>query len=317
MKFWRAYLAQSLFSSEHHFVGCFKGLTIGDAYGAGYEGGIIERSLWRLFGHTKHGEKRFTDDTQMSMDVAVSLLENNALNQDHLAQEFAKHYTWSRGYGPATASLLKGIKQGKNWQDINCEKYKEGSMGNGAAMRSPIIALWCHSSPGSTKEFVRKASEITHAHPLAIEGAEIIANTTQFALHGMPNTEILKSIASNCESEIFKNKLNKCMEFLGKQDIPIQNIKRSLGNGILATESCMTAVYFGLKYRGLKFEAMLDEIFSLGGDADTIGAMAGAIWGASNGNETIDYLGESVEGIDLIEKLAKQLWNNHLTQRQQ
>lgn len=190
-------------------------------------------------------------------------------------------------------------------------------MGNGAAMRSPIIALWCHSSPGSTKEFVRKASEITHAHPLAIEGAEIIANTTQFALHGMPNTEILKSIASNCESEIFKNKLNKCMEFLGKQDIPIQNIKRSLGNGILATESCMTAVYFGLKYRGLKFEAMLDEIFSLGGDADTIGAMAGAIWGASNGNETIDYLGESVEGIDLIEKLAKQLWNNHLTQRQQ
>ena len=33
---------------------------------------------------------------------------------------------------------------------------------------------------------------------------------------------------------------------------------------------------------------MLTQVFSLGGDTDTIGAMAGAIWGAFNGRAAID-----------------------------
>ena len=53
---------------------------------------------------------------------------------------------------------------------------------------------------------------------------------------------------------------------------------------------------------------MLDQIYKLGGDADTIGAMAGAMWGAFNGNSSLDVTRiQKVENSSLIIELAKQL----------
>ena len=50
------------------FQGCLLGLSLGDALGAPYEGGVLERLLWRLIGKTSQGEMRWTDDTQMTID---------------------------------------------------------------------------------------------------------------------------------------------------------------------------------------------------------------------------------------------------------
>jgi len=127
--------------NSNKFSGCFLGLAIGDAYGAPFEGGPIERLLWKAIGKTKNGKVRYTDDTQMSIDLASSFIQNNGINQEHLATTFAENYHWSRGYGPSAAWLLKKIKNGANWQDVNRIKFKDGSFGNGAAMRAPILAM--------------------------------------------------------------------------------------------------------------------------------------------------------------------------------
>jgi ADP-ribosylglycohydrolase len=42
-------------------------------------------------------------------------------------------------------------------------------------------------------------------------------------------------------------------------------------------------VYLALAYRDGSFLEMQRKAASIGGDVDTIGAMAGAIWGAANG----------------------------------
>ena len=47
--------------------------------------------------------------------------------------------------------------------------------------------------------------------------------------------------------------------------------------------SCVTAIYLALRFRDQPFLTMQQFIASVGGDVDTIGAMAGAVWGASNG----------------------------------
>ena len=297
---------------ESKYRGCFKGLAIADAFGASYEGGIIERSLWRLIGKTREGKNRFTDDTQMSIDIAQSFLENLDINQDHLAKTFASSYKWSRGYGPTAAKLLKSIKYGKRWQDLNRKKFKEGSIGNGAAMRAPIVAL-CHPINDKVLEnYIQKSAEITHTNPLAIEGAHIVAVTTCLALNDTPNEKILESLLVYCKSEIYTSKLGKCIAYIhSKNSISSKEIRRQLGNGIIATTSCLTSIYFGLKYRKSSFESMLSEIFSLGGDTDTIGAMAGGIWGAFNGDLEIGYLAKDVESIDLIEDLAVRLHKNY------
>ncbi len=68
------------------YQGCFLGLALGDTLGAPYEGGPLERLLWKSIGKTKDGKLRYTDDTQMSIDIAASFLKHNAISQDHLAR---------------------------------------------------------------------------------------------------------------------------------------------------------------------------------------------------------------------------------------
>lgn len=196
--------------SVDKFHGCFLGLVIGDALGAPHEGGLLEKQLWRFIGKTKTGKQRYTDDTQMSLDLAQSFLHHGDINQDHLARTFANSYTWSRGYGPSAARLLKGVQNGTSWHQLNRKKFKQGSMGNGAAMRAPIIAL-CHPyNDEKLQHYTRKSAEITHTHPLAIEGAYLIAITTCLALSDATNEDILNTITQCCQSEAYRTKIVQC-----------------------------------------------------------------------------------------------------------
>ncbi len=83
----------------HRITGSLLGLAIGDAFGAPYEGGFLERAVWALIG-TRNGKRRWTDDTQMTIDVIESLVEYGGVNQEDLARRFAESYRWSSGYGP-------------------------------------------------------------------------------------------------------------------------------------------------------------------------------------------------------------------------
>lgn len=293
---------------ESRYTGCFKGLAIGDAYGALYEGGLLERWLWRLIGRTSNGRKRYTDDTQMSLDVAHSFLENKGIAQDHLARTFSASYRWSRGYGPSAAKLLLGIRKGKDWRVLNRSRFKDGSKGNGAAMRAPVVAL-CHPvNDGTLRAYIEQTAEITHAHPHAIEGAYLIAVATTLLLNDTPNEEVFATLLACCESDLYRSKLQRCKAYcLSESELALKAIRDNLGNGIIASESCITALYFGLRYREYELETMHDKIFLLGGDTDTIAAMAGGLWGASNGDATIAHLEGAVEDIEVIEDLAKQL----------
>ncbi|MEM7263089.1 MAG: ADP-ribosylglycohydrolase family protein, partial [Planctomycetota bacterium] len=123
------------------FEGVLLGLALGDAFGAPFEGGLLERWLWRWLGTTRSGEVRWTDDTQMSLDLADSLLTHGEVNQDDLARRFAASYRWSRGYGPGAAKLLKRIARGADWREANRSVFRDGSFGNGGAMRVPILGV--------------------------------------------------------------------------------------------------------------------------------------------------------------------------------
>ncbi len=204
--------------NSNKYTGCFLGLAIGDAYGAPFEGGPIERLLWKAIGKTKDGKVRYTDDTQMSIDLASSFIQNNGINQEHLAATFAENYRWSRGYGPSAARLLKKIKSGANWQDVNRAKFKDGSFGNGAAMRAPILAMCFPEDMERLSDSVEKSSEITHAHPLAIEGAKLIAFVTYAALHDWDTEAILEALPTWCRSIEYQNKVAFCTQAIQVSD---------------------------------------------------------------------------------------------------
>ena len=296
------------------FEGAMFGLAAGDAFGAPYEGGPFERLVWRAIGKTRQGKRRWTDDTQMSLDLAASLIENRRIDQNDIANRFSKSYRWSRGYGPGAAKVLKRIKRGINWETACRSVFPNGSYGNGAAMRSPVVGLCFHREIDKIDYASRQAAEITHAHPLAIDGARLIAHATAQACVCSKPSEVWKSLTSlDCETAL-RLKLELANEWAEtNQEIAVREIRKQLGNGIAASDSVITSIFIGLTNARNSFDQLLDMVTSVGGDTDTIAAMAGSIWGALRGIEDLPTIYQNeLEEETLIRKTAIDLFDSGL-----
>ena len=296
-------------ATSDQYRGVLYGLALGDGIGAKYEGGPLERLLWWFLSQSKLGKLRYSDDTLMAINLANSFLEMGRIDQESLAKEFAKSYQWQRGYGPASAKLLKRIRNGKSWKSEVRRVFKSGSYGNGAAMRAPVIALFKPNDLDDLLDMTSKASEVTHAHPLAVEGAKLIAAATYFALQSLSSKELLTRLVGIVESHEFRRKLQAVDELLLQKNIAETcDIRKRLGNNMTALNSCGTAIYLGLAYRARPILDMIDTACALRGDTDTIAAMAGAIWGACNGATKIESdLLDKLEASKQLEGLANSL----------
>ncbi len=294
------------------YSGCFYGLALGDALCAPYEGGFLERGLWKLLGKTKAGEIRYTDDTQMSLNVAHSLLNQGKVEQDDLASEFASSYRWSRGYGPGAAKMLKKIRKGKAWDEVNRSVFPQGSYGNGAAMRAPIVALYFYDNRQEILSAVKKVSEITHCHPLAIEGAKLIALAVTYSLSHTHSDTWLELLLENSQSPEFQSRIKAAKNWIDTQKLTTPKlVRKELGNGIAATHSCITAIYIAIRFIHHPFLDMLDFIQKCSGDTDTIAAMAGSIWGAYNGSTHLIQEATNLESKDEILELSIRLYQHN------
>lgn len=289
--------------------GALLGLALGDAGGAPYEGGILERALWSLVG-SRGGKQRWTDDTQMTIDVIESLVECGRVDQGDLARRFAQSYRWSRGYGPSAARVLKRIRRGQHWEAASRLVFPEGSFGNGGAMRAPAVGLFFATA--GEEEIVKAAcatAAVTHAHPLGREGAVLIALATALAYNDASSLSIIERLCQRAESPEFSRRLHQAGSWLRAGDIVApQMVAGELGNGIAAVESCVTAVYVALAFRSNSFGELLEFAIELRGDVDTIAAMAGAVWGAARGLDALPgALLERLEQCGRLEALAQSL----------
>jgi hypothetical protein len=128
-----------------------------------------------------------------------------------------------------------------------------------------------------------------HADPRNVKVIEYLGALRMFAMPG-PYQERLKTI------------ITLLAEYPAKADVVAK-----LGTDGSSLESVSTAIYAFLSTRD--FKSAVIYAVSLGGDADTIGAMTGAIAGACYGIEGIpSQWRETVENREYIEQLAKKLW---------
>lgn len=292
------------------FAGCMLGLATGDALGAPYEGGLVERLLWRVIGRTSDGCLRWTDDTQMALDLAESLLDEDGARPDAIAKRFAFSYRWSRGYGSGAAKVLKRIRRGEPWETAAKAVYDGGSYGNGAAMRAPVLALfYAHDRKGLIAA-ARSSARVTHAHPVGIEGAVLIAVAAHALLEGRPASQLLEIVRAECATPELSERMQTVASWIESEAIPSpREVATKLGNGIAAATSCPTAVYIALRHLKTSFEAMMEFIIACRGDVDTIGAMAGALWGIANGAERLPPV--RLEARDRIVDVALRMFRRY------
>ena len=296
--------------SRSKFVGCLVGSAVGDALGSSFEG------LWNPEAKIERFSGRWTDDTHMMIGVAESLIANKGFDGSHMTQIFIKNFElepW-RGYASGPPRVFRWIKSGVAWNEAAKRLFGgAGSYGNGAAMRVAPVGVLYHDDLEQLRSVAYGQSRITHVHELGMEGAAIQAYAVALAVNADPSSELdsyafLGKLKDFTHNEVYKRKLEMARRLLGETNK--RRVARNLGNGVEAYNSVPThaCIYCFLRNQG-SFEDSVLYAVSLGGDTDTIAAMAGAISGAYHGVEVVPERWKSnLERGDYIEELAEKLW---------
>lgn len=306
------------------FKGALLGTAVGDALGMPVEGWHCEDIKMRYgvledMADARAGKGRYTDDTEMMIALAESLLKKRNIDKSHLAKSFLDNFHEWRGYGPGTKRVLHLILDGLDINQAAVSVFPGGSFGNGAVMRVAPIALAYLRCSDSLKQAAYAQSEVTHFHPVACEGAYLQAYVIRQLIKirqestRLEPREFLAQLSDSVskDMEIFYKVLKEIGRLLRK--IPEEReVIEVLGNDVTTLRSWPTALYAFFSHWS-SFEQAVIYAVNLGGDSDTIGAMTGALAGAFHGASAIpeqwlNDLEDGEKGRTYIASLAEQLF---------
>lgn len=264
--------------------GCILGTAIGDAVGLKREGLSRDKAIW-LHGRNPSPDLIFgkgfcSDDTEHTVLVGVAFLKSGG-DVESFKRIFAKLLrrwllTCPAGIGLGTLrSILKSFFVGPN-------RSGSTSAGNGPAMRAGLIGLLANSQQ-HLKELIRASTRITHADPRAEEGALVVAQAARFAAKNPESNpiEFLDHITPTLQGEELRNHFVAMREALIARHEP-HDFAASRGwekgpTGYV-NQTVPMAVYCWA-YSPTDFQAVVTNAVLLGGDTDSVGAIAGAIAG--------------------------------------
>jgi len=214
----------------------------------------------------------FTDDTVLTCAVADVLM--NSGNYSQSIREYYRNYK-DRGYGSAF----------KEWA-LSEQEEGYNSYGNGSAMRVSPVAFYCRSKKDVLAE-AKKSADATHNHEEGVKGAQAIALATFIAWHGGTKQEIREAVES----------------FGYRTDLILTS--EHLGFNCSCQETVPQAVYAFLYSED--FESTIREAVMMGGDSDTIAAMAGSIAHAYYKNVPDEFVNECFKRMpdELIDTVCK------------
>lgn len=297
---------------KEKYLGAMVGSALGDAIG---ELAFRYREKNHLLTVVERTEKlTYTDDTAMAIGLAESILQKRGIDQQHLGDTFCRNFyqePW-RGYasGPPTIfSLVRSF--GLSYVEAARSLFGgTGSMGNGAAMRIVPVGLFFHHSE-NLYEMACASAQVTHAHPVGMDGAAIqawaIANVVEMdPKKEFPLESFIKGLISFSRTEQIRSKMKQVGELILSGVSP-KIALNCLGRSVAVDESLPFAIFSFLRYpksfEDCLFCAILNE-----GDCDTLGAMACAISGAYLGIQAIPSSWRmKLENRILIENLASSL----------
>ncbi len=226
------------------------GAIIGDIVGSVYEWKPIKTKKFPLWS----ADCSFTDDTVMTIAIGEGML-NGGTHQDFIdsMKKFGRRYP-TVGYGARFAEWIQSEQSGPY-----------NSWGNGSAMRVSAIG-WLCGSLDEVERYAKISAEVTHNHPEGVKGAQAIAGAVFLARTGKSKKDIKAYIEHNYDYH-----LNRTLEQI-RPDYRFQ-------------VSCLDSVPEALIafLESVDLEDAIRNAVSLGGDSDTLAAIAGSIAEAAYG----------------------------------
>lgn len=275
-------------SRADRFAGALLGVAVGDSLGAPYEG-LTAADVFFMFGsaasltsNPSGDELRYTDDTEMTIGVAEALADDGEIVSARLVRAFAENYHPDRGYGQGARKVLHAMCTGGDHAAVAAGLFPGGSFGNGAAMRVAPVGLVFADSFDAVWEQARLSALPTHTHPLGIEGAQVLALATAWALRAteFDKEALYRELLARAATEEFRWQLAFAAKL--KPSAPLNG----LGSTLYAHRSVVTAVAC-FAASPTDFEQVCSRAIGLGDDTDTLCAMAGPLVGAFAGSGAI------------------------------
>ncbi len=234
------------------------GAAIGDIAGSVYEWNNIKYKPEKLI---KTG-CRFTDDTVLTAAVTVGILRffeeagagwaDRADAEDIFTRNvretivrYAKKYP-DAGYG---GSFRRWVRSGQH-QPYN-------SWGNGSAMRVSCCG-WAAKTAREARTLAEWSAAVTHNHPEGIRGAQAVAESIWRLRAGASPAEIREMAESYYDMDFTLDQIRPHYQF----DVSCQ------GSVPQAIEAFL---------EGNSYEDVIRLAISIGGDSDTIAAIAGSM----------------------------------------
>ncbi|MHA1269881.1 MAG: ADP-ribosylglycohydrolase family protein [Candidatus Helarchaeota archaeon] len=315
---------------ESKFKGCIIGTAIGDAYGEPFEG-FLRPQIERVGNLNSKYRGRYTDDTQLTLAIANSLIESKGFNIDNLIKHFI-NWLYEPPIGPgygclkAIHNLAKGLRSPSN------------SGGNGTAMRvSPIGLFYCKEDQlNQLKEYAKESSLLTHDHWAATAGSIIIARAIAYVVNKnkIDRYDFIDTLSTFIDEPEFKQLSIFLKELKGYFDIPAKDALKDLG--LKGVESPFIEIFDDpmIKGKGVisgytiptvlcaiytflltpeDFLKSITEVILAGGDTDTTAAICGAISGTYNGYEKLpEFLINGLKDKQRIISIAENLYKTFI-----
>lgn len=311
--------------------GALAGLALGDALGMPTQA-MSPQQIQMVYGHVTglvDGDKSqpyapgmaagsVTDDTEQALLIASLLLKGHGSGLNLDASEFSHALlAWEdsmieRGsldlLGPSTKAALERVRAGENPLRVG----GEGTT-NGAAMRVTPIGIAASTSDRQLfADAVWSSCQVTHATRQGFQSAALVAAAVSLGIDAgaADVTDLLwKAVAFvrslpergawSPEPDVVAA-THRALKLAAQPSSSLEWLAGQIGTAVASAQAIPMA--FALLARDPSPRALL-QAANLGGDTDTIGAIAGAILGASLGVEVFDAYGlaqvEQVSQLDL------------------
>ena len=219
------------------------GAIIGDIVGSVYEFNNYRAKDFQPFFHQR---AFFTDDTVCTVAVADALV--NGKDPAGTLREWGRRYWDNGGWGQRFALWIATDDMGPY-----------NSFGNGAAMRVSAAGLLADSVEDAIV-LSNRVTEVTHNHPEGLRGGAATAVAIHLARIGQTASEIRQAITQQFQYDLTST---------------VDEIRPTYRYNERSQDTVPQALICALA--ATSFEDAIRNAISIGGDSDTIAAIAGPV----------------------------------------
>ena len=284
-------------------IGTLLGTAVGDALGMPIEG-LSHQNVRTYYKGIKEyraddqrgdlGKGQWTDDTQFTFAVARALIESDVIEEwpEQAAHEYVALMDEARRWGPTTQAAVDRLAEGLSVEEAGDDEQPT----DGAAMRAAPLGAWWASTEATRDEalaVIQPVLGVTHRHPAALAAGVGQAFAVRTVLDQSVESfdadgfwSELITITEWAESQVgggdesVSTRLHQLAGHLDEFPLDLRDL--CSGAGVRADEAWPFAIAMFARAPHLIENTLLSAI-NVGGDADTTGAMLGALLGALHG----------------------------------